>query len=226
MTGSDQSPEQGEVHAGGEMGVAPVVAGALAAVVGGAVWALVVRLTDYEVGWVTWGARALVGVAMSRATTVRSTRAATLAATFALIGLLFGKVFIQHFVTRPAFEQGLREEESSAVFANTWRLRDQKAFPEAIQVRLDSVAETDTLSDALWEDMVAASEEHLATLSQEEREQLTAEYAAEISGRVGAWQQMMWGFSLYDVLWFGLAITTAWGLLKPRPEVLAESGTA
>ena len=44
-----------------------VLAGLVAAIVGGVVWGLIVKWTDYEVGFVAWGIGFLVGVAIAAA---------------------------------------------------------------------------------------------------------------------------------------------------------------
>ncbi len=194
----------------------PVIAGAGAGILGGAGWALILHLTDYEVGWVAWGIGGLIGWAMSRATPQRSTELALIAAVIAILSLLIGKLLIQSFITRPAFEQTLRDEPEAVGAAAAWQLREKHAFPSEVQAGLDALSETDTLPDTLWTAMVAAGQSHADSLSEAERSDLASEYATVVAARVGVWEQLRWGFSFYDLLWFGLAVSTAWGMLKPR----------
>ena len=69
-----------------------VLAGLVAAIVGGVVWGLIVKWTDYEVGFVAWGIGFLVGVAIAAA--ARGARGLVLqvvAVLCALVGILVGK---------------------------------------------------------------------------------------------------------------------------------------
>jgi hypothetical protein len=206
--------------------LSPILAGAGAGVLGGAGWALIVALTDLEVGWVAWGIGGLIGFAMTRTTAQRSIQLATIAAVIAILSLLIGKVLIQQFVTRPAFGRSLRESPQAVASAAAWRLREQESFPPELQARLDALAEADTLPDALWEEMVAAGQVHAATLTEADRAELATAYVESVQAQVTPWQQLRWGFSLWDLLWFGLAVSTAWGMLKPTAPVAAASSDA
>jgi hypothetical protein len=196
----------------------PSLAGGVAAVLGGAIWAGIVALTDMEVGWVAWGVGGLVGFAMSKATTMRSAQVAGIAAGMAVLGLLCGKVFIQIFVTRPAFEQGLRESENAVTSVVAWSMREDKAFPPETQAKLDALGENDTLPDALWEEMNVAARAEADGLTEEEKDGMRDHYVNTILADVGPWEQLRWGFSLYDLLWFGLAVTTAWRMTRGAPQ--------
>lgn len=195
----------------------PILAGGIAGVLGGAIWAVIVAVTDYEVGWVAWGVGGLVGWAMTKATQQRSTRLAMIAAGLAVLGLLCGKIFIQYFVTRPAFEQAVRDDTDAIGSALAAKMREESTFPPEIQTQLDELGEADTVSDALWRSMVAAGHQKAAELTEEERTAVLGDYVASVSRGVGPWQQLAWGFSLYDLLWFGLAVSTAWRMLKHQP---------
>jgi hypothetical protein len=69
-----------------------ILAGIVAAVVGGVVWGLIVRWTDYEVGFVAWGIGFLVGIAVLAATRgARGPVFQVVAVVSALLGILVGK---------------------------------------------------------------------------------------------------------------------------------------
>lgn len=210
------------VTADGDDLLRPILAGSVAGIVGGAIWAGIVALTNYEVGYVAWGIGGLIGVAMGRSTAQRSTQLAAIAAVIAIASLLLGKVLIQHFITRPAFEQSLRDEPDAIGSAAAWRLRDDGGFPPDLQTRYDALGENDTIPDVMWEEMVAAGEEYAASLPEEERAGLADDYVAAATAGIGPWQQLSWGFSLWDLLWLGLAVHTAFRMLQPgeaaKPE--------
>ena len=79
-----------------EQGAGTVLTGALAglvaAIAGGIVWALIVRWTDYEIGFVAWGIGFIVGTAVVFGS--RNTRGVAfqlIAVLLALIGIAIGK---------------------------------------------------------------------------------------------------------------------------------------
>jgi len=68
-----------------------LLAGLVAAVVGGIVWGLIVKWTEYEVGFVAWGIGFLVGLAVVTAARTRGLVLQVVAVLFALLGILIGK---------------------------------------------------------------------------------------------------------------------------------------
>ena len=79
--------EMGEPRIG-----AAVAAGAVAAVIGAAVWAAVTFATDLQIGWMAVGVGAGVGVTMRRAGRGAGARLRTPAAALALLGCLAGNL--------------------------------------------------------------------------------------------------------------------------------------
>ncbi len=142
-----------------------IVNGAAAAVLGGGAWALIVAVTNYEVGYVAWGVGGLVGYTMAKATTRRGRPMAMIAAALAAAGLLLGKAVIVQRVIMPQIDQEIGGDSLGAARAAAWELGDASAFPAPLQERIDALGPNDTLPDALWEEMVAAGATHLETLS-------------------------------------------------------------
>lgn len=69
-----------------------VAAGLVAALAGGIVWGLIVKLSDYEVGVVAWGIGYIVGTAVVLATRgAKGPRLQVTAVVCALLGILLGK---------------------------------------------------------------------------------------------------------------------------------------
>jgi steroid 5-alpha reductase family enzyme len=69
-----------------------IVAGLVAALVGGIVWGLIVKLSDYEVGFVAWGIGFLAGTAVVVASRgAKGQRLQVIAVVAALLGILLGK---------------------------------------------------------------------------------------------------------------------------------------
>ena len=68
-----------------------LAAGLVAAVVGGVAWGLIVKWTDYEVGFVAWGIGFLVGLAVVTVARTRGLVFQVVAVLCALLGILIGK---------------------------------------------------------------------------------------------------------------------------------------
>ena len=69
-----------------------IAAGLVAALVGGIVWGLIVKISDYEVGFVAWGIGFIAGTAVVFATRGgKGPRLQVIAVVSALLGILLGK---------------------------------------------------------------------------------------------------------------------------------------
>jgi hypothetical protein len=77
----------------------PLGAGLVAALVGGVVWGLIVKTTDYELGFVAWGIGFVAGTAVVFANrSERGPRLQVIAVISALLGILLGKYLSYAFI--------------------------------------------------------------------------------------------------------------------------------
>lgn len=82
-----------------------IAAGLVAALVGGAVWGLIVKISDYEVGIVAWGIGFITGTAVVLATRgAKGPRLQVVAVVAALVGILLGKYLSYAFVVQEELE--------------------------------------------------------------------------------------------------------------------------
>jgi hypothetical protein len=196
-----------------------VIAGAVAALVGGGIWALVVMATKYELGWIAWGVGALVGVVMSRATPARGQTIALLGAGIAAVGLLSGKALIATFtVSERSVTREIVTDSSLVLQAASWHLDTEVGWPDEIQRQLDAMGADDTLSDALWEEMRTASARHAGSWTSTDTAAVASAYARAVLGDVGALDRLRMQFGGWDLLWFGLAVVTAFRMLRGVPS--------
>ncbi len=195
-----------------------ILAGLTAALVGGAVWATIVILTDYEVGYVAWGIGVLVGLAMTKTTEVRGKPIAMLAAALAALGLLTGKALIIMFASKGAIAKEILADPQSMTTAAVHHMRRTNSFPDSIQKDLAALAVDDTIPDALWVRMEAAAQERTGQAAPEQRDSLAKVYASSIMTTLGPIGMLQSHLSLFDLLWFGLALSTAWRMLSTKPE--------
>lgn len=186
-----------------------IIAGALAAIGGAGIWTAVVVVTDMEIGWIAWGVGALVGFVMSRVTQARSPQLAVTAALLAAVGLAIGKVASVR-VAVPSIGREMimsNPEALSAAFA--MEMRQGERFSPEVSVQLASLSESDTVPDALWSTMLDEARARVAAAQPEERERVARAFAERMVGAIGLTEQFKSSLSLFDLLWFGLAIATA-----------------
>ena len=82
-----------------------IAAGLVAAIVGGVVWGLIVKLSDYEVGFVAWGIGFIAGTAVVLAGRgAKGQRLQVIAVVSALLGILLGKYLSYAFVVQEQAE--------------------------------------------------------------------------------------------------------------------------
>jgi hypothetical protein len=88
-----------------------IAAGLVAALVGGVVWGLIVKISDYEVGFVAWGIGFVAGTAVVLVSGgAKSPRLQAIAVVSALLGILLGKYLSYAFVVQEqlkAFDQSI-----------------------------------------------------------------------------------------------------------------------
>ena len=198
-----------------------IITGLVAAVLGGAVWALIVLVTGYEVGYVAWGVGLLVGYAMARSTGTRSKGLGTVAAGLAVVGLLVGKYLIIEVSLGSGLVSEVQDDPQLMMQAAVYELQETSSLPDPVQQELNAIAEDDTLSDALWEEMVAAGQLHLESLDDAERAALAAGYVTAITGGLTAGDRWSASFSGFDLLWIFLAVSTAWRMMSGKHEEAA-----
>ena len=84
-----------------------IAAGLVAAIVGGIVWGLIVKFSNYEVGFVAWGIGFVAGTAVVFATRgAKGTQLQVIAVVSALLGILLGKYL--------SFAFGVQEDADAA----------------------------------------------------------------------------------------------------------------
>jgi hypothetical protein len=199
-----------------------LLGGLLAAVLGGVAWAVIVITTGYEIGWAAWAIGLLVGIVMAKLTAARGPSLATPAAIFAAAGLLTGKVFIVEYGTERFAVDEIQADPSLMQQAALHDLDASGTMPEPIQTQLEAMADSDTLSDALWLEMLDASSAHAEQADPAERERIAVQYAQLVLGSIGLLEQLQMQLSAWDLLWLALAVTTAWRMLRGREHEVVE----
>jgi hypothetical protein len=211
----DQQPEGGRV-------VAALLAGLVAALVAGVIWAVLVSVTNREIGYVAWGVGLLVGFAMSKVTAQRSRQLAAAAGAFAVVGLIAGKAII--FVTSSGSIAEELEADPQALTASlAWQMYDDRTLDQQTLAAVDAVSAGDSLSDAIWLAMNEQAKARLASMTPAQKHEIAVASSQTVihnMGMVGGIRAQLSGF---DLLWLFLAVVTAFRMMAPvRQQDAAE----
>jgi hypothetical protein len=206
----------GRLHDGGdplaEHTKTALLVGLTAAVVGGAVWALIVVLTGYEVGWVAWGVGALVGGAMAWATPLRSRALGVRAGVLAAAGLIIGKWLIVEIGAPSQLQAEIMADSTLLAQAVFIDMIANEELPSEVLAGFEEVGEDEMLPDSLIIRIHEAVAQRSAAMSFQEKDSLAALYAHVAIADLGFVDRILATMTGWDLLWFFLAVGTAWKL--------------
>lgn len=207
-----------------------IVAGVVAGAVGAAIWAAISYYGNVEIGYVAWGIGILVGVAVA-ATGKNTALAGVAAVLITIVSLLAGKYAAIELAMQNDF--GSVEDAIAELKTDTSdqdfivHLADQIVFlredqgqeinwPEGMSFE-DAYEQADYPAD-IWNE----ADGKWQSSSPDERESIRQEYYTLTEANMRAnWdafgnqvreQGFMASFSPFDLLFFGLAVFTAWGI--------------
>lgn len=201
--------------------------GGIVAGIGGFLW-FIIAMFGFELGILAWGIGGLTGLTVAAIYNRYSTVAGIGAAVITLGGLLLGKGLIFLLVTGLTMLPGALDDlgetlmDDPAWFEMSYsgHMQTEQLFDPELQARIDAVPEDEFYDDALYEEMEAAVKARVASLTEEERqafkdEMLSYDDDEEFSDDLAELEDMSaWAatFSLWDVLWFPLALGTAFSV--------------
>jgi hypothetical protein len=218
-----------------------VIGGVVGGMIGAGVWAAIAYFASLEVGWIAWGVGLLVGVGVAMGNRGEgSTAAGVMAAVIALLSVAAGKY---------AAVQLLVPDESELVANSVAALENKELLvsyvadgvvvefeaegrpvdwpagsdPQQAAEQADYPADVWAVAQARWDSMPADSQEVF-------RMQIAANIEASAAAFRDALAQQgfLGSFGLFDIVFFGLAIYTAFkiaqaGSLKGSAQGLTEA---
>lgn len=189
-----------------------LVLGIVAAVIGGAIWAGIVTLTGYEVGYVAWGVGLIVGVAVAAGAKEPGVVNGVTAAGLAVGGLLLGKLLIFQLAMPGLVAKEFNEDpQIHSVVAEMQVAKDPNLDPDfkAWYDNEDPTAYTEEQDAAYYAKLDQLINERSAQMSEAERDAAVKEFAGMTLASLPIEERMNIAFSGWDLLWFGLAVLTA-----------------
>lgn len=197
-----------------------LLGGGIGGAIGAAIWAVIAYTTGFEVGWIAWGVGVLAGVGMAiGARDDTSMLTGILAAVIALGSVLAGKYIAITYMVNDHIPSSLSttitDEDIQVHIADQLVEEYQQAGKPLAWPAGMTVEEATTQADYpknLWADMLT----RWKALSPDEIEQRRAFLTQESTQSLAQFKSMVAedafteSFSLFDALWFFLAVGSAY----------------
>lgn len=204
----------GGQSAGPRKKASPVLAGVLVGIPAAVLWVLIVYVTGYEIGWVAWGVGALIGLAVAKSAHEPNASLGPTAAALAVASLILAKVLIVEFAAPAILKREFlkNREATAALFLVDMRIR--KSFSPELQATIEGLdGRPGTLSDEqsyqLEQQVESEAMARAAAATPAERERVVRTSVGGMLDAMGFFGTLKKTFTFWDVLWFGLAISSA-----------------
>lgn len=215
------------------MNLRGLVAGVLAGIAGAAAWAAVAYYANLEIGYLAWGIGFLVGLAVAAVGQSPGAPAGALAVAITLLSILGGKYASVDMMLRAELQKmtdaevslGPQDFEEDAMIGNiAYEIAEQReeagetiAWPDYDKEDENLTAEA-TFPPAIWRE----AKQQWTSKTPDEQLQLREEASENAKAMMGAFQDQMVAsargeaftasFGVLDLVFFGLAVATAWGI--------------
>jgi hypothetical protein len=192
----------------------PVLAGILFGIPAAVVWTLIVYFTGYEIGWVAWGVGALIGFAVAKSAHEPNASLGPTAAALAAGSLILAKVLIVEFAAPAAVAQEALKSNEAVAAMFLVDMRIHKSFSPELQATIEQVdGRPGTPSEEqrfqLEQRVESEARARAADATKAERERVVRAGVDRMLDEIGFFGTLKLAFGLWDVLWFGLAISSA-----------------
>ena len=161
-----------------------------------------------------WGVGGLVGFVMSKFTPERSVKLGVLAAALAVLGLAIGKIATVRLVAPTAGSDVILEDPEALATAFALDMREGERYSPEVSMQLATLSPTDTIPDALWPKMLDEAQARMAEAPEAERVRVATAFMNKFMDKMDLTDQFGASLSLFDLLWFGLAIATAFKIMR------------
>ena len=201
----------------------PLLAGILFGMVAAVVWTLIVYFTGYEIGWVAWGVGALIGLAVAKSAHEPNASLGPTAAALAAASLILAKVLIVEFAAPSAVSKEVLKNREVVAAMFLVDMRIHKSFSPEVQATIEQLdGRPGTLSNEqrfqLEQQVESEAVARAAAATPAERERVVRAGVKSMLDAMGFFGMLKQAFGFWDVLWFGLAISSAYKV--------AQSGSA
>lgn len=205
----------------------PTLAGVIVGILAAVVWALFVYLTHNTIGLAAWGVGGLVGLAVAKPGPEPHESRSVTAVVLAAAAVILAKALILEVALPPVIrDEILRSREATAALFMV-DMAAHRSFSPALQTTIDSLARErhDSLGSEQSAEvqfrMINEALDRAAAASPAERERVVRAAMGGLLARLGFLPLLGRSFGVFDLLWLGLGLSTAWKLGQtpdPRPS--------
>ena len=202
----------------------PLLAGLIVAIVLAVLWVLMVFVTHNGIGLVAWGAGSLIGLAVAKMARPPTAATGTLAALLTVGCVLLAKASVLAFALRPIVQDEILRDPDATRAAFMVDMMTHRSFSPDLQAALDAkrppghepappdLSDSPFQRDDLTFRMVHEASARAAAATRAERERLVRAFTEDLVTRMGFWPLLGRLFGVWDLLWLGLGVSTAWKL--------------
>jgi hypothetical protein len=198
-----------------------VIGGAVGGLIGAAIWAAIGYSTNYEVGWIAWGIGVLAGMGVRIAAGEADGKTpGVIAAGMAIASVLLGKFAVIYFLVQGSMGASLAQFETpsdedmivamaDSVVAEWEQAGKQVVWPKDVDP--ETASSQQEYPAIVWQE----ANKRWTALAVDERETRKAERAEQMQVMMDEFQSQIStaafksSFGLFDLLWFALAVMTA-----------------
>lgn len=182
-----------------------LIGGVVGGIIGAAIWAIISKATGYEIGWIAWGVGGLVGIGVAVGAGDRTSEGKGIAAAvIALLAVLGGKY--------ASYQWQMDEMASSSEVAITYVAdsiaddyeRSGKRLSWPNDLPREQRMTSEDYPDRIWAEAIAEYNQ----MTDEEKDGLQQHVQANVTYEGGFFGT----FGVLDLLWFFLALGTAYSL--------------
>jgi hypothetical protein len=202
-----------------------IVGGALAGFLGAMIWAGISYFTGFEIGWIAWGIGGMVGLGCVWGGKGSSNLLGLTAVVITLLSILAGKYAAVELSIRNEIGSeeevlqnalaALQDDEVVVSYLADEIIEEQEARGETIKwpsgVNPEETSHQQDYPPAIWSKAASRWKEMPPEEQEEYREQLADQVRANVQAFMGNISSygFLYSFGLMDLLFFGLAVTTA-----------------
>lgn len=203
-----------------------IIGGAIFGVVGAVVWGAIAYFTGYEIGWIAWGVGGLVGLGCAWGNKGGGNLLGCIAVVITVLSILAGKYAAVEFSIRNEIGSEnevvqnilaeLHKEEVVISYLANEIVEERQARGEKIKwpagVNPEEASEQSDYPRAIWSKAAGRWERMSPEEKEAYRDQIAENVRANVQAILSAVSSAGFfaSFSVMDLLFFGLAIATAW----------------
>jgi len=181
--------------------------------------ALIAYATHYEIGWVAWGIGALVGFAVAQSAREPSASLGATAAVIAVAALIVAKVLILEFALPSIMRGEVLKDRGATAAMFLLDMGINRSFSPELQRQIAQTPDNAPLErqEELQQRMISEVRARAGSATPAERERIVRLHTSGILASAGFFNLLGRLFGVWDVIWFGLAIASAWKIAQQGP---------